>query len=105
MISVDTVRWKAARLAQRRRDLSVEQLRDWFELLDCETSGSNNWAVFRSAYFDALWAGAREMTPPPVVPQTSFPKGRELSDCAHLTLAFVATNKLELVDLSIEAED
>ncbi|HYO80898.1 MAG TPA: hypothetical protein VES20_05825 [Bryobacteraceae bacterium] len=104
MISVDTVRRKAARLARRRRDLSVGELRDWFELLDCDETGSDNWAVFRTAYFDALWAGAEEMTPPPVVPPTSFPKGKRLSDCAHLTLAFVATHRLELVDLAIEDE-
>ena len=108
MISVDTVRRNAARLAQRRRDLSLTDLRDWFELLhsddDTIAADTENWSAFRSAYFDSLWAGAREVAPPPVVPQTSFPKGKRLTECAHLTLAFVANTRLELIDVSLDEE-
>ena len=108
MISVDTVRRSAARLAHRRRDLSLTDLRDWFEILHCEetrlSADEEAWSAFRSAYFDSLWAGAHEVAPPPVVPQTSFPTGKRLAECAHMTLAFVASTRFELIDLSLDED-
>jgi hypothetical protein len=105
MVKLEVVKHKAARLAQRRRDLSVAELRNWFERLQCLDPEVDNWPAFRSAYFDALWAGAEEMTARPVVPPTCFPKGQPLSASAHLTLAFIGTDRLELVDSSIELDD
>ena len=102
MVNLEAVRIKAAKLANRHRGLGESDLRIWFVRLECEDA-ADNWSAFRSAYFDALWAGAEEFAARPVVTTTGFPQSKALTDCAHLTLAFVAgKRKLELIDLSIE---
>ena len=97
---------KAAQLAHRHRGLGEAELRSWFGRLECDDPGEDNWPAFRSAYFDALWAGAEEFAARPVVTTTAFPKCKALTECAHLTLAFVAAgSRLELIDLAIETEE
>jgi hypothetical protein len=105
MVNLETVRMKAARLAHRHRGLGTSELRDWFNRLECDDPGEDNWPVFRSAYFDALWAGAKEIATRPVVSHTGFPKCKPLTGCAHLTLAFVSGKRLELIDMAIESDD
>jgi hypothetical protein len=105
MVNIEAVRLKAARLARRHRGLGAAELRDWFGRLECSDRDEDNWPAFRSAYFDALWAGAEEVAARPVVVHTGFPKCKPLTGCAHLTLAFVAGKKFELIDTAVENDD
>ena len=105
MVKRETVRLKAAQLAHRHRGLGASELRDWFSRLECEEPGEDNWPVFRSAYFDALWAGAQEVAAHPVITHTGFPKCKPLTACAHLTLGFIAGTRLELIDMVVESEE
>jgi hypothetical protein len=105
MVNSEAVRLKAVKLAHRHRGLGESELREWFGRLECNNTSTDDWSVFRSAYFDALWAGAEEFATRPVVTHTGFPKCKPLTGCAHLTLAFVASHRLELLDMSVESED
>jgi hypothetical protein len=99
MVNLETVRMKAAQIAHSHRGLSVSELRDWFDSLGHD---DDSWPAFRGAYFDSLWAGAEEVATRPVVATTGFPKCKPLTACAHLTLAFVAGKKFELIDVTVE---
>lgn len=102
MVNLETVRLRAAQLAQSYRALSALELREWFEATKGADDDNDSWSAFRSAYFDSLWAGAEELATKPVIATTGFPKSKPLTDCAHLTLAFVAGSRLELIDFTVE---
>lgn len=102
MVNLETVRLKAAQLAQSHRGLGVSEVRDWYDNIEGHAAHEDGWAAFRSAYFDALWAGAHEIAAKPVVATTGFPKCKPLTDCAHLTFAFVAPKGFELIDFTVE---
>lgn len=105
MVNLETVRLKAARLASRHPGLGAGELRTWYDRLECFDPAEDNWPVFRSAYFDALWAGAEEVAAAPVISHTGFPTCKPLSGCAHLTLAFVSSRKFELIDMAVEVDE
>jgi hypothetical protein len=102
MVNHETVRIKAAQLAHRHRGLSASELRGWLDSYEGRRSDDETWLAFRSAYFDALWAGAQEMAARPVVATSGFPQCKPLTACAHLTLAFVAGRSFELIDATLE---
>ena len=105
MVNFEAVRLRASQLAQSHRGLSASELRGWFDEVHGGDLDNDSWPAFRSAYFDALWAGAEEFATRPVVTTTGFPKCKPLTACAHVTLAFVAGRKLELIDVTVEDDD
>src|SRR3712207_3571917 len=91
----------AAEIAARHRNLGVAELRLCYLRAAGNEGDQDVWAAFRTAYFDALWAGALEIAPGPVITGTGRRKGWQLSAAGHLTLSFTATNRLELLETTI----
>lgn len=92
----------AAEIAARHRNLGAAELRLHYLRAAGNEGDQEIWAAFRTAYFDALWAGALEMAPGPVITGSERRKGWQLSAAGHLTLSFTATDRLELLETNIE---
>ena len=102
MLTVQSARKLAAHIADRHRSLGTDELRMRFIRMAGEGQDDEVWQAFRSAYFDALWAGAQEMSPGPVITGTSPRKGWRLTAAGNITLSFTAGSRLELVDMTVE---
>ena len=102
MLTVQSARKLASHIADRYRSLGTDELRIQFIRMACEGQDEEVWRAFRSAYFDALWAGAEEMSAGPVITGSSSRKGWRLSAAGNITLSFTATDRLELVDMNVE---
>jgi hypothetical protein len=92
----------AAEIAARHRNLGAAELRLFYLRAAGNDRDQEVWAAFRTAYFDALWAGALEMTAGPVITGSERRKGWQLSAAGHLTLSFTAADRLELLETNIE---
>ncbi len=104
MINLENARHFAMCLADKRRDLGAAELRACYEsVADGWDADEDLWPVFRSAYFDALWAGVDEVATGPVV-TGSQPSGRtwNLAAAGHLTLSFTASDRLKLIEVNLE---
>lgn len=101
---MENARQAAVSLAERRRDLGADELRAWYERVGLSgDAGDELWAAFRSAYFDALWAGADEVSSGPVI-AGSRPSTKlwNLSAAGHLTLSFTTSDRFELIETTVE---
>lgn len=104
MINLESARQLAMGLAERRRDLAADELRSWFESVARNGDADEElWPAFRSAYFDALWAGADEVSSGPVV-TGSRPSGGmwNLAAACHLTMSFTTSDRFELIEANVE---
>ncbi len=104
MINLDNARHLAMYLADRYRDLKAEDLKAWYDSAKKEWNADEElWPVFRNAYFDALWAGADEVSTGPVVTGSQpAVKSWRLAAAGHLTLSFTASDRLELIEMNVE---
>ena len=80
----------------------MDELRVHFVAMAGEGQDEDVWRAFCSAYFDALWAGAEEVSAGPVIAGSSSRKGWRLTAAGNITLSFTARERLELVDMSFE---
>jgi hypothetical protein len=103
MFTEQDARKLAADVAARHRNLSAAELhRHYLRVAGGSDGDQETWAVFRAAYFDALWAGALEMAPGPVIAGSEGRRDWQLCAAGHLTLSFTATDRLELLETNIE---
>jgi hypothetical protein len=102
MLTEQKARKLAAEIAARHRNLGAAELRLHYLRASGNDEDQETWASFRSAYFDALWAGALEMATGPVITGSERRQGWQLSAAGHLTLSFTASDRLELLETNIE---
>jgi hypothetical protein len=102
MLTQNDARKLAAEIAARHRNLGPAELRLQYLSVAGNNADQDIWAAFRTAYFDALWAGALEMAPGPVITGSERRSGWQLCAAGHLTLSFTASDRLELLETSIE---
>ena len=102
MLTVQNARKLAVHIAERHRNLGTSELRLHFVQLAGSQQEDEIWRAFRSAYFDALWAGAQEVSAGPVITGTSSRTAWRLTAAGNITLSFTAGKRLELVDMTVE---
>ena len=102
MLTVQSARKLASHIADRHRSLSTDELRSHFTGMAGEGQEEEVWRAFCAAYFDALWAGAEEVSAGPVITGSSSRKGWRLTAAGNITLSFTASDRLELVDMNVE---
>ena len=102
MLTVQNARKLATHIAYRYRNLGTAELRLHFGQMAGAEQDDEVWRAFRSAYFDALWAGAEEVSPGPVITGSSSRTGWRLTAAGNITLSFTAGKRLELVDMNVE---
>ena len=102
MLTVQNARKLATHIADRYRNLGTAELRLHFGEMAGAEQDDEVWRAFRSAYFDALWAGAEEISPGPVITGSSSRTGWRLTAAGNITLSFTAGKRLELVDMNLE---
>ena len=102
MLTIQNARKLATHIAERHRNLGTSELRLHFFQMTGSEQEDEIWRAFRSAYFDALWAGAQEVSPGPVITGSSSRTAWRLTAAGNITLSFTAGKRLELVDMTVE---